>query len=254
MEKVFVIGDIHGNYDLFEKILTKWNPEEEQLVLLGDYIDRGPDSLKVLRKIMELTQNHGAIPLSGNHEQILLHWLNNTEKSSEFYFHDKVGGIATIHSFYPEMRENVILSDVNVLELANKVKEQFSPEIEFIKGLKSYYQWSSFLFVHAGIDTHVEDFRHTKDDNFYWIREEFYGSPHLAKEKVVFGHTPTINLNEDKTHQVWISPCRMKIGIDGGVIYESGQLHGIVFEKQSNHLTVYAAKREDEVFSYTVKL
>lgn len=52
MEKVFVIGDIHGSFDLLEKLLTYWNPEEEQLVFLGDYIDRGPDSLKVLKKLL----------------------------------------------------------------------------------------------------------------------------------------------------------------------------------------------------------
>jgi len=254
MDKAFVIGDIHGNYELLEKILTKWNPGEEQLVFLGDYIDRGPDSLKVLRKVIDLTHNHGAIALSGNHEHIFLYWLKNTEKTSEFYFHDKVGGIATIHSFYPEMRENIILNEVNVLELASKVKKEYSSEIDFLKSLVSYYKWDGYLFVHAGIDTHVEDFKKTKDENFYWIREDFYAKPHLAKEIVVFGHTPTINLNEDKGNQVWVSPCHKKIGIDGGVIYEHGQLHGIVFTKGSNGLLVYAAKRTEDVFSYTVTI
>ncbi len=70
----------------------------------------------------------------------------------------------------------------------------------------------------------------------------------------MFGHTPTLNLNEDKGNEVWVSPCRKKIGIDGGVIYESGQLHGIVFTKDSNELTVYAAKRDEDVFSYLVTI
>jgi len=254
MDKVFAIGDIHGNYQSLKKILTKWNPEEEQLVFLGDYIDRGPDSLKVLREVMYYTQNHGAIALSGNHEQILLYWLLNTGKSSEFYFNEKVGGIATIHSFYPEMRENIILDQVNVIELADKVKVEFSSEIDFIKNLKPYYHWDSYVFVHAGIDVHTEDFKQTKEEDFYWIREEFHKAPHLSKEKVVFGHTPTLNLNEDKGNQVWISPCRKKIGIDGGVIYERGQIHGVVFTKGSNELTVYAAKRDEDVVSYTVTI
>lgn len=254
MDKVFVVGDIHGNYELLENILTKWNPKEEQLIFLGDYIDRGPDSLKVLQKVIDLTKNFGAIAISGNHEQILLYWLNNTEKSSEFFFHEKVGGTATIHSLFPELKENIIFSDVNVLELASKVKEQFSVEVEFIKNLKVYYEWDSYLFVHAGIDVHVEDFKETKEENFYWIRDEFHSTPHLAKEIVVFGHTPTPNLNKNKSYDVWVSPCHKKIGIDGGVIYENGQLHGVVITKGSNELTVYAAKREEEVFSYTVKI
>ncbi|MFY3790700.1 metallophosphoesterase family protein [Ureibacillus sp. MALMAid1270] len=254
MDKVFAIGDIHGNYQLLENILEKWNPKEELLVFLGDYIDRGPDSLEVLRKVMDLTQNHGAVALSGNHEQLLLYWLMYTEKSSEFYFQEKVGGIATIHSFFPDMKENIIFSDVNVLELATKFKEQYSKEIEFIQQLKLYYQWNSYVFVHAGIDVQFEDFKQTKEETFYWIREEFHGTPHQAKETIVFGHTPTLNLNEDKGNQVWVSPCRKKVGIDGGVINENGQLHGVVFTKDSNELTVYAAQREKDVFSYKVTL
>ena len=80
MDKVFAIGDIHGSYDLLEKVLDHWSPEEEQLIFLGDYIDRGKDSLKVLNKVMELSKEYHVITLSGNHEQIFLNWL---EKPNE---------------------------------------------------------------------------------------------------------------------------------------------------------------------------
>lgn len=252
MDKIFAIGDIHGNYDLLEKILSKWNEDEEQLLFLGDYIDRGPDSLKVLHKVMELAEEKNAITLSGNHEQIFLYWLKNVETSSEFYFHEKVGGIATINSLFPTTSFHEKLNTMKVTELADEVKDVFSREIKFLNELNKYYVWEPYLFVHAGIDAKVQDFKDSKDDDFYWIREEFYAVPHKAKEIVVFGHTPTINLNEDKSHRVWVSPCQKKIGIDGGVIHEGGQLHGVVFTKNTNELTVYAAKKEEEVFSYKV--
>lgn len=70
MDKVFAIGDIHGSYQLLDKVLDYWNPNEELLIFLGDYIDRGKDSLQVLRKVIELSKEYKVITLSGNHEQI----------------------------------------------------------------------------------------------------------------------------------------------------------------------------------------
>ena len=43
MEEIFVIGDIHGQLDMLNALLTKWNPDYQQLVFLGDYVDRGHD-------------------------------------------------------------------------------------------------------------------------------------------------------------------------------------------------------------------
>jgi len=99
VEKVFVVGDIHGGMELLEKILQYWNDKEEQLVFLGDFVDRGPDSLKVIQKVMELTEEYGAIALCGNHEQLFLKWLQYPEKLKEYYFNAKIGGINTIESF-----------------------------------------------------------------------------------------------------------------------------------------------------------
>ncbi|RHW36758.1 serine/threonine protein phosphatase [Lysinibacillus yapensis] len=238
MNKVFAIGDIHGCYDLLEALLTKWNPQEEQLVFLGDYIDRGPDSLKVLKKVMQLSHDYDAVALSGNHEQLFLGWLEKPEELSEFYFNPKVGGEAAIQSFYSTPDFHLIADNFSIHEIAAKIQEEHHSVVEFMKSLRRFYLFDPFLFVHAGISCTVENFRETKRDDFFWIREEFYAVPHKAKEIVVFGHTPTVLLNEDKSSDIWISPCQRKIGIDGGgAIYEKGQLHGVVFEKGSKEIT-----------------
>lgn len=248
MEKVFAIGDIHGSYDLLEKLLPYWNPEEEQLVFLGDYIDRGPDSLRVLQKVMELSREYDAVTLSGNHEQIFLNWLEKPEEISEFYFNPKVGGAETVKSLYNTPYFNSVIDHFSIKEMTENIQQEYGEMIKFIKKLGNFYHWEPYLFVHAGIDATVTNFKETKKDDFYWIREEFYAKPHLAKETVVFGHTPTPLLNDDKSSNIWISPCRKKIGIDGGgAIYESGSLHGIVFSKHSNELTIYSSSRHEEV-------
>ncbi|GAK02244.1 serine/threonine protein phosphatase [Geomicrobium sp. JCM 19037] len=68
MDRAFIIGDIHGNYDELLQLLTHWDPATETLIFLGDYIDRGPDSLQVVRHVMQLVKE-GAIALKGNHEE-----------------------------------------------------------------------------------------------------------------------------------------------------------------------------------------
>lgn len=247
MDRVFAIGDIHGSYHLLEKILTFWEPENEQLVFLGDYIDRGKDSLKVLRKVMELSKHYKVITLSGNHEQIFLNWLKKPDEMSEFYFHSKVGGISTVESFYTSLTSEKI-TNLNVAEMVKTIKENFQDEIEFLKNLRLYYYWSPYLFVHAGIDAEVDDFLETSAEHYLWIREEFTKVPHKAKEIVVFGHTPTILLNEDGTSRVWISPCRKKIGIDGGgEIYKTGQIHGVRFCKKSPEIEIFSVGNDLDI-------
>lgn len=246
MDKVFAIGDIHGSYQLLDKVLHYWNPEEEQLVFLGDYIDRGKDSLKVLRKVMELSKEHKVITLSGNHEQIFLNWLKKPSEMSEFYFNPKVGGASTIESFYASLPDVDIPEDGNVLQIVETMNTYFAEEIEFLKNLRLYYYWSPYVFVHAGIDAEVEDFLETRAEDYLWIREEFTKVPHKAKEIVVFGHTPSIFLNDDGSSRVWISPCRKKIGIDGGgEIYKDGQIHGVRFYKKSSDIEIYSAGKNE---------
>lgn len=250
-----MIGDIHGCYNLLTSILTKWNPVEEQLVILGDYIDRGPDSLKVIQKIMQLSRDYDVVTLSGNHERLLLSWLEKPEELSEYYFNPKVGGAATVQSFYNDPTFNIATTTLSVKEMVGKIQKDHSKIVEFLKSLRRFYLWEPFLFVHAGISSAVENFRDTKEEDFYWIREEFYNVPHKAKEIVVFGHTPTVLLNENKSSDIWISSCQKKLGIDGGgAIFERGQLHGVVFSKGSNEITIHSVGLTTDLATKTIEL
>ncbi len=75
-ECIYVIGDIHGNYDCLDQILNRILPlrPDDQIVFLGDYIDRGPKSHKVLDKLVELVNEYGeqVTVLVGNHEWMFL--------------------------------------------------------------------------------------------------------------------------------------------------------------------------------------
>ena len=72
-QRILVASDIHGHRDALIKLLSEavYNAETDQLVLLGDYVNNGPDSVGTLRLVQKLV-NKGAIALVGNHE---LRWL-----------------------------------------------------------------------------------------------------------------------------------------------------------------------------------
>ena len=71
--KTYVFGDIHGMYDKFMNVLEQLPLNKNDLIItLGDYIDRGPDSKKVIRKLMELKRKYKTVNLYGNHEDLLL--------------------------------------------------------------------------------------------------------------------------------------------------------------------------------------
>lgn len=94
MTDYFVIGDVHGKYDMLNDLLQKWDGHS-QLVFLGDLIDRGENSRAVLEKVRDLVNQQGSICLSGNHEFMFLTWLDNPAKSYDHYRRN--GGDTTIY-------------------------------------------------------------------------------------------------------------------------------------------------------------
>lgn len=78
MTDYYVIGDVHGKAGMLEDLLKTWDGQP-QLLFLGDLIDRGEDSHRVLEMVKDLVDNQGAICLSGNHEYMFLTWLDDPE-------------------------------------------------------------------------------------------------------------------------------------------------------------------------------
>ncbi len=83
MNRILVISDIHGEIDKFKKLLEEiqYNAKQDQLILLGDYVDRGPNARAVLEKVKELKEE-GAFVLKGNHEDMMIKALTTDEERS----------------------------------------------------------------------------------------------------------------------------------------------------------------------------
>lgn len=225
LEKAFVIGDIHGMYDDLMMMLTHWNPTSELLIMVGDYIDRGPASDQVLYWVKEMTEKYPEqfIPLRGNHEKMLMDFLNNPLEKRKLY--ERNGGNYTLSQLLKVPIESVI--EMDAVALAERIKEEFPWLLPLLESTRFYYRFGDHLIVHAGVDLEQEDWRQTALDEFVWIREPFHQGENHTGLNIIFGHTP-IHYLHDKD-EPWVEDH--KWGIDGGRVY-GGPLFGIRINPQ----------------------
>lgn len=217
----YVMSDIHGCYNQLIEALNDWDKEKEHLVVMGDLIDRGPDSLKVVRHLMQLKKDFpdNVSVLKGNHEEMLLAWLMKTPiEMLEYYYN--TSHEETFMSFMGQDRYKKSSRKQRPLDLLYNNKE----ELSFMESLPLYLEGENSIFVHAGIDLNVTDWR--KDLNgMLWIRNEFIYSKRSPEKRVFFGHTPTSFIHNNRNNNdIWVSPDNMKVGIDGAVSM-GGQLN-----------------------------
>lgn len=224
MDDIFAVGDIHGEIAAFEELLTHWNPERERLVSVGDLIDRGTDPGAVIRKAMFLEAKYDAIFLRGNHENMLLDWLANPSEKMMYYISQ--GGMETIESLLTHKKNAKITPE----ELARCVEAEAAAELAFVRKRPYYLEWKQFVFVHAGVDLTLQDWKQTSEHDMVWIREPFQQGTNRTGKTFVVGHTPTESLNPDGGADVWYSPDRSIIDIDGGAVF-GGALHGVIFSQ-----------------------
>lgn len=191
---IYAIGDIHGCIDRLIDLLAKIDadPARDQLVFLGDYIDRGPSSYEVVAHLIELSRwIPGVVFLKGNHEEMLTQYLEGMNRHL-FLIN---GGQATLESYMKHRtHENGDLIP--------------SDHLRFFASLRLYYQTDDYIFVHAGMREDIP-LEAQRSEDLLWIRDEFIASDHDFGKRVVFGHTPFNN------PLVKVN----KIGIDTGAVY-----------------------------------
>ncbi|MFW5832087.1 MAG: metallophosphoesterase family protein [Prolixibacteraceae bacterium] len=168
--RLFAIGDIHGCFDPLQELVENHIrlSKSDTLVLLGDYIDRGPKVKEVADYILELRKNgYNVITLKGNHEDMLLNALDNKRHLPVWLFN---GGDKTLESFGVRGVENI------------------GPEyLEFFRNLRYYYTDGNYIFVHAGFNNNALDPFHDKY-NMLWECRSSYSHPQLKDKIIVHGH------------------------------------------------------------------
>lgn len=216
----YAVGDIHGYDGHFERLIDRIRIDAElagekpRIVLLGDYIDRGPASRQVLDRILRLEAAPWCdlIALKGNHEDALLRFLGEPEFGDTWR---TWGGAATLASYGVVMP--FMLNDSTVWA---RVSEEFARAIdpshrEMLERLPASYQVDNYLFVHAGVDPD-RPLSEQGPETWMYIRGRFLRSERACDYVVVHGHTP-----EDKP-----SNTPWRVGVDTG-IYFNGVLTAV---------------------------
>ncbi len=207
---LYAIGDIHGRLDKLEALLARLPlRDDDRLVFLGDYVDRGPDSRGVIDRLIRVGEERSAVFLLGNHESMFLDFLG--WRGSVYFGADVFlanGGAETLLSYdyfeAPEPRP--------------KHFELPAAHASFFRSLRTHYADGDFLFVHAGLgralvrSDHVDQALHrARAEELLWDRSTM-DLPHRLGVTIVYGHTPRADFSVR-----WNQPY--SIGIDTGAVY-----------------------------------
>ncbi|MFD1066600.1 metallophosphoesterase family protein [Oceanobacillus locisalsi] len=229
-KRILAISDVHGCYqELVELLqLNNYNPEEDQLILLGDYIDRGPEPKRTVAYIMELVEE-GAIALRGNHDQMFLDFINSEDANKEQLYLMN-GGMDTLKSYIGREHFPERVTRADLPSVREQIKENDRDHVEFLSNLPYYYETENHLFIHAGIDPTLDDWKDTPDYDKIWIRYPFLESDHPYNFTIVHGHTPTQFIRGEQDNRVFFG--NKKIDIDGACAY-GGRLNCLTITPDS---------------------
>lgn len=231
--RAYAVGDIHGRADLFAALIAAIDADDAQrgpadttMILLGDLIDRGPDSAGVVAQARDWQARRTVRILMGNHEEMLLSSLEKPEVLRHFL---RYGGKETMFSYGVD--EDIYYA-ADLPETQALLQAAIPAEdIAFIQSFEDTIVLGDYLFVHAGIlpEVPLDDQR---PSDLRWIRQPFLDHPGSHGAVVIHGHTicerPEIRHN--------------RIGLDTGA-YESGVLTALGLEGESRWLV--EARMED---------
>ncbi|WP_246423760.1 metallophosphoesterase family protein [Roseospira goensis] len=196
--RVYAIPDIHGRADLVERLLglidldlarSGAEPERAVAVFLGDYIDRGPRSRRVLDIITNgMPKGLETVFLMGNHEHFVLSFLDGEAEPAGWLFN---GGMDTLASYGVPVPDTGYLTAESENNLRAALLDAL-PErhMIFLRNLKLMHREGDYLFVHAGVRPGVTP-EHQATDDLLWIRGPFLTSTADFGAVVVHGHTIT---------------------------------------------------------------
>lgn len=221
---VYAIGDIHGRADLLEPLLGAIRQDfgssgaaRRVVIFLGDYVDRGPDSKRVLDRLLAFASAAVAEThfIRGNHEESFLAFMSEPETGPAWC---EFGGRETLWSYGvtpPPPR-----ADPQAWAVAAEAMRRALPaeHLALLSGLEPCVEVGDYFFTHAGARPGVALSDQSHRD-LMWIRGDFLQARNRFERTVVHGHTPEPAVHADQR----------RIGIDTGA-YATGVLTALRLE------------------------
>jgi serine/threonine protein phosphatase 1 len=221
-DRIYAIGDIHGRYDLFRALLNKIEAHAATLppgkathvILVGDLIDRGPDSAKVLKLVYNIQkQTRNMTALLGNHEELMVRALSGEPGMLNAWI--KLGGGPTLRSFGLEVPKGTY----DLREFTQQVAQAVPREwVNWLQSMPLSARSGDYFFCHAGVRPGVAIKKQSRND-LLWIREEFLSNEDDHGVVVVHGHSVSSEVELRSN----------RIGIDTGA-YKTNMLTALYLE------------------------
>jgi serine/threonine protein phosphatase 1 len=218
MDRVFAISDIHGCFNPFYEIIvnTLKLKKSDQLILLGDYIDRGKQTKEVIDLIIDLNRKGFNITsLAGNHEIMLIDSYFDRELLPLWLVNS---GMSTLESFGIQ-----------------DIRELNSQYLKFFKSLRYYKIVGNVIFVHAGFDDSVPD-PFADNRSMIWESRPSYQNPVLSDKTIIHGHRPKTITYVRKL----LAEKSKVIPIDTGCVYDIQSGYGYLSALEVNSMTLYS--------------
>lgn len=175
MNRTLAIGDVHGCLTALDTLLGQVRPgSNDQLIFLGDYIDRGPDSKGVLDRLIELRRSGQVETLRGNHEVMM---ISAAQNQTALRFWLQCGGREALLSYSTDHR-------IATLEDIPTQHWRF-----ITKNCIDWYETDTHIFAHANVkhDVPMQD-QHTEELHWNIMNANFF-KPHVSGKTLVCGHT-----------------------------------------------------------------
>lgn len=192
---IYAVGDIHGQAAELDRVLALIEADggaEAEVVFLGDYADRGPDSRGVIdRLVAGKAEGRNWTFLMGNHDRMFSMFLQDPPLEDPhmmvelYWLHPRLGGDATLHSYGVEVAGTRRVKDVH----ADTRAAVPQAHVAFLETLAAFHETDAVFLCHAGIRPGVPLDRQTQED-LIWIRKEFHEVTDPHPKLIVHGHTP----------------------------------------------------------------
>ncbi len=238
-KRILAVSDIHGHRAWLEKLLKKVRfTSDDVLFVVGDIVEKGPESLNTLRYIMALCENYTVYPSIGNVDSDRLKMLEEDWDAGtvfDYILHMKRhwGGC-----FFTEMCAELELPLNTVQEVSAAraaVRSHFKRELDFLRALPTFIETQDFIFVHGGLPAADTNSLSGCSEQELLKNDAFMKKGLRFDKYVVVGHWPVM-LYSDRIPQVnpIVSAENRIVSMDGGCgIKKEGQLNMLLINSSS---------------------
>ena len=214
--RTFAIGDIHGCLAALDMLLAAIRPgPDDTLVLLGDYVDRGPQSQGVIERLLALRRQCRLVPLLGNHDEMM---LNVYDGRKQFYVDWLLfGGDATLASY-----------DVT------RPEDLPAAHIEFLRNCRLCFESERHFFVHGSYQAELPLDAQPRDTLLWDSIKTYQPGPHCSGKTAIVGHSSQksgeiLDLGHLKCIDTWCygEGWLTALDVDSGQVWQADKGGGI---------------------------